>query len=70
MASDFFEKTKENFINIREENKTKDKEDLVNYAKNDEELIKLNEFYDITKGLVKFSKVKEVKELLAKVEQI
>ena len=45
------------------------KEDLTKYAKNDEELEKLNKFYDITKGLIKFSKVKEVNELLAKVEQ-
>lgn len=45
------------------------KEDLTKYAKNDEELEKLNKFYDITKGLIKFSKGKEVKELLAKVEQ-
>ena len=45
------------------------KEDLVNYAKNDEELTKLNEFYDITKGLIKFSKVEDVKELFLKVEE-
>ena len=45
------------------------REDLVKYASNDEELSKLNEFYDITKGLIKFSKVKDVKELFAKLEQ-
>ena len=45
------------------------KEDLSKYACNQEELDILNKFYDITKGLIKFSKVKEVKELLAKVEQ-
>ena len=45
------------------------KEDLSKYADNQDEIEKLNEFYDITKGLIKFSKVKEVKELLAKVEQ-
>lgn len=45
------------------------KEDLVNYAKNDEELTKLNKFYDITKGLIKFSKVEDVKELFLKVEE-
>ena len=45
------------------------KEDLSKYADNQEEIEKLNKFYDITKGLIKFSKVKEVKELLAKVEQ-
>ena len=45
------------------------KEDLVKYASNDNELSKLNEFYDITKGLIKFSKVKDVKDLFAKLEQ-
>ena len=45
------------------------KEDLSKYADNQDEIEKLNKFYDITKGLIKFSKVKEVKELLAKVEQ-
>ena len=45
------------------------KEDLVNYAKNDDELTKLNEFYDITKGLIKFSKVENVKELFLKIEE-
>lgn len=45
------------------------KEELIKYAKTKEELDELNAFYDITKGLVKFSKVKMVKELLAKVEQ-
>ena len=45
------------------------KEDLTKYASNQDELDRLNKFYDITKGLIKFSKVKEVKELLAKVEQ-
>ena len=45
------------------------KEDLVNYAKNDEELANLNKFYDITKGLIKFSKVKDVKELFLKIEE-
>ena len=44
-------------------------EDLNKYAKKEEELDKLNRFYDITKGLVKFSKVKDVKELFAKLEQ-
>ena len=44
------------------------KEDLVNYVKNDEELTNLNKFYDITKGLIKFSKVKDVKELLENIE--
>lgn len=45
------------------------REDLTKYADTKEELDRLNKFYDITKGLIKFSKVKEIKELLAKVEQ-
>lgn len=45
------------------------KDDLNKYASNQEELDRLNKFYDITKGLIKFSKIKEIKELLAKVEQ-
>lgn len=45
------------------------KEDLVNYAKNDDELTKLNKFYDITKGLIKFSKAEDVKELFLKIEE-
>lgn len=44
------------------------REDLTNYADADD-LDRLNTFYDITKGLVKFSKVKDVKELFAKIEQ-
>ena len=45
------------------------REDLAKYASNQVELDSLNEFYDITKGLIKFSKVKNVKELFAKLEQ-
>ncbi len=45
------------------------KEDLIKYSKNDDELNKLNKFYDITKGLVRFSKEKNVKELFLKVEE-
>ena len=45
------------------------RDDLSKYATTSEELERLNKFYDITKGLIKFSKVKEVKELLAMVEQ-
>ena len=45
------------------------KKDLTKYASNDIELDRLNKFYDITKGLIKFSKVKQVKELFAKLEQ-
>jgi hypothetical protein len=44
------------------------KEDLTKYASNDTELDRLNKFYDITKGLIKFSKVKYVKELLGSIE--
>lgn len=42
---------------------------LVKYADNDVDLARLYKFYDITKGLVKFSKVKDVKELFYKIEQ-
>lgn len=45
------------------------KEDLIKYTTNSEDLDKLNRFYDITKGLVKFSKVKDVKELFLKIEE-
>ena len=45
------------------------REDLTKYAITSEELDRLNKFYDITKGLIKFSKVKKVKELLAKIDQ-
>lgn len=44
------------------------KEDLIKYAKEQDTLIKLNKFYDITKGLIKFSKPKDVKLLLEKIE--
>ena len=44
------------------------RDELVKYASTQEELDKLQKFYDITKGLVKFSKIKDIKELLAKVE--
>ena len=45
------------------------KDDLVKYAKSDYELERLNKFYDITKGLIKFSRIKDVKELFVKLEQ-
>ena len=45
------------------------KEDLVKYASNDEELVNLNIFYDITKGLIKFDKVDKVKELFLSMEK-
>ena len=45
------------------------KEDLVKYAKSDEELDRLNKFYDITKGLVKFSKPKDVEVLFNNLEE-
>lgn len=44
------------------------KEDLGKYAKNKEELTKLNKFYDITKGLIKFSKPKLVRKMLLAIE--
>ncbi len=40
------------------------KKDLAKYANNDDELKRLNEFYDITKGLIKFTKPNKVKEIL------
>lgn len=45
------------------------KGDLKKYAKTDEELNYLEFFYDITKGLIKFSKASVVKELLSRVEK-
>lgn len=45
------------------------KDDLTKYSENDDELKRLNEFYDITKGLVKFSKEKDVKELFRILEK-
>ena len=44
------------------------KEDLKNYASNKEELKRLEKFFDITKGLLKFSKIKTVKEMFDKIE--
>ena len=44
------------------------KEDLKNYASNKEELKRLEKFFDITKGLLKFSKIKDVKAMFDKVE--
>ena len=41
------------------------KENLSKYASNKEELKRLEKFYDITKGLIKFSKPKKVKELFS-----
>lgn len=40
------------------------KKDLEKYANNEDELKRLNEFYDITKGLIKFTKPNKVKEIL------
>jgi len=45
------------------------KEDLCNYCNTKEELLLLNNFYDITKGLIKFSKRKEIKDLFSKIEE-
>ena len=45
------------------------KEDLSHYANSKEELENLEKFYDITKGLIKFSKPKVVKDLLNKIEE-
>lgn len=45
-----------------------EKKDSNKYASTSKELDRLNNFYDITKGLVKFSKVKDVKEMFSKIE--
>ena len=45
------------------------KDDLTKYATNGEELDRLNKFYDITKGLVKFSKPKDVEVLFNNLEE-
>lgn len=45
------------------------KEDLSHYAKNEEELHRLERFFEITKGLVHFHKPKEVEELFLKIEE-
>ena len=45
------------------------KEDLVKYVKDKNELNKLNKFYDITKGLYKFSKPNKVKDLFNIIEK-
>ena len=44
------------------------KEDLSKYAKDEDTLDKLYRFYDITKGLVKFSRPSEVKKLFLSIE--
>ena len=46
-----------------------EKDDLKKYAKNNDILNKLNKFYDITKGLIKFSKPTIVKDLFLKIEK-
>ncbi len=45
------------------------KDDLVKYSSNNEDLDRLNKFYDITRGLIKFSKINDVKKLFQKVEE-
>lgn len=45
------------------------KEDLIKYSSNEDDLKYICNFYDITKGLIKFSKEKDVKELFLKVEE-
>ena len=44
------------------------REDLKKYANDSDTLNKLNKFYDITKGLIKFSKPNLVKRLLEEIE--
>jgi len=45
------------------------KEDLKKYASSSEDLEKLENFYDLTKGLLKFSKVNDVKKLFSQMEE-
>ena len=45
-----------------------EKEDLKKYATNEKDLQRLEKFYDITKGLIKFSKKKDVKKLFSVME--
>lgn len=45
------------------------KEDLPRYAKNAAELERLENFFAITKGLIRFHKPKEVQELFSKIEE-
>ena len=44
------------------------REDLNKYASDKKELKRLEKFFDLTKGLLKFSKIKDVKEMFGKVE--
>ena len=45
------------------------KEDLQKYSSSDKELKKLEDFYDLTKGLIKFSKPQDVEKLFSTVEK-
>jgi len=45
------------------------KEDLSKYCNNDNDLVKLNKFFDLTKGLIKFSKPNDVKKLFSVMEK-
>ncbi len=44
------------------------REDLSKYAKDEQELKKLYDFYDLTKGMVQFSKRKDVEKLFSVIE--
>lgn len=50
-------------------NKKLSKEKLNKYSHNDMELKYLTNFYDITNGLIRFSKISDVKKMLAKIEK-
>ena len=52
---------------INNQNLKLQKEDLNKYCNTKEELEHLNKFYDITKGLIKFTKPNKVKELFDKI---
>ena len=45
------------------------KEALINYAKDQDTLDKLYKFYDITKGLIKFTCPNKVKKLFELIEE-
>lgn len=45
------------------------KDDLIKYSSTKGELKYISDFYDITKGLIKFSREKDVKELFSKMEK-
>ncbi len=45
------------------------REDLSKYVDNKKDLKKIEDFYDLTKGLIKFSKIKDVEKLFSVIEK-